>query len=104
MSSADFPEGGIEVADIDDIAASIADLDAIADAVRRSDEDVNPADEAGDRSLQRKAEDEGNQAEGDDSGVPVYEQNWNDDEDNRQYDCQAQNPTEIEPRYRVMES
>src|SRR6185295_1856512 len=56
MAPADFPQSRIEIADVDDISASFVDLDAIAHSIRMPRQNVNPANEARNRSLQREAE------------------------------------------------
>src|ERR1041385_870950 len=96
--AADFPEGGVEVTDINDVAARIADLDAVANTIRRAHENINPADEAGYGCLQRETKYQGNKTQRDDGSVPIDEKNGHDDEADGQDDCQPQNPLQIEAR------
>ncbi len=86
---AEFPKGGVDVADIDDIAGRVFDLDAVADAIRAPDEDVIPADEAGHGGLHRESDNHGNHADGDERGVPIHENDRNPDEQNEKENDQA---------------
>lgn len=70
----EFPEGRVEVVYFYHVAAERVDLDAVAHVEGLADEDVEPADEGGDRVLEREAEDEGDQPEGNGGRIPVLEE------------------------------
>ena len=40
-----FPEGGVEISDVDDVAGGVLDLDAIADTIRLAHKNEDPGDE-----------------------------------------------------------
>ena len=58
ITSTEFPERSVEIADIDHITGRVPDLDSIADAIRRADENVNPAEKTGNGRLHRQTHDE----------------------------------------------
>ena len=58
VRSTNFPQGSIEITDINDVPLRVSDLDAISHPVWLPDEQIYPADEACDRRLQGKAKDQ----------------------------------------------
>ena len=48
---AEFPQSGVQVADIDDVAGSVIYLDTIANTIRLTNQNIYPADEALHRRL-----------------------------------------------------
>jgi len=42
MPAANFPQRGIQIAHVDDVTAGIANLNAVADAIRRAGQNINP--------------------------------------------------------------
>src|SRR5215813_10363598 len=59
--AAKFPYGRIQVADVDNIAGSLAYLDPVAYPVRSANQNIDPAYEAGYGSLKREAQDQRDQ-------------------------------------------
>ena len=45
--AAEFPQGGVEITHINNVARGIFDLNTIADPVRPPDQDVDPAEKTG---------------------------------------------------------
>jgi hypothetical protein len=78
--------------------------DAVADSKGLPDEDVDPADEARDRSLKRESENERREPERSRGGVPVDEDRRDQDEHDRQCDEQVEDPPQVVARDRVVES
>ena len=79
--AAEFPQGGVEVTDIDHVAGRIGDFDAVAHAKRLAHQNVNPGDEAFHRSLHSQPDDDRTDTERSDRRVPINENNR--DNDNR---------------------
>src|SRR5437870_11020434 len=93
--AAEFPESGVKITHVDDISGSVSDFNAVADSVRRPHQHIDPADEAGDRSLQREAEDERDQADRDNGGIPIDEDDRDHYESNSKNYNQSQYPLEV---------
>src|SRR5437763_13169365 len=90
--TAEFPKGGIEVCDVEDIAGRVVDLDAITDTIGSFDENVDPADKARDRRLKSEAQHERDKPERNDRRVPVREQHgqyYEEDRDPAEQICDA---------------
>ena len=51
VMTAEFPEGSIQVTDVNYVASGIANLDPIAHPIRLTNEDIDPGDEAFHRRL-----------------------------------------------------
>src|SRR5688572_4346303 len=99
MTAANFPDGRIEVTDVDDVASYIADFNAIAHPVGSSSQDINPADEAGDRRLQGESKNQRDQSERYDSRIPVDEQHRNRNKERDERCAQSYDPFQIEARH-----
>ena len=77
---AEFPQGGIQITDVDYVAFGIPDLDAIADSIRRARENIDPTQETGDWRLHRQSEDQRKQADRDNGRVPILKEDRDDTE------------------------
>ena len=73
--AAEFPQGGVEVADIDHVAGGVGYFDAVAHAKRLAHQDVNPGDEAFHRSLHSQPDNDRTDAERSDRRVPINKNN-----------------------------
>ena len=80
--AAKFPQGGIEITDVDDVAGCVADLNAVADAVRPTHEDKNPGNETLGRCLDGQTNDDRPDTERGERGIPIHK----DDRDSNQRD------------------
>lgn len=93
---AKFPEGGVDVADIDDVAGGVVDLDPVAHPVGPPHEDVNPIDETGHGRLHGKTEDDRDHPDGYEGGIPIDENNRDADEQDEDKNDQSLDPLESE--------
>jgi hypothetical protein len=85
---AEFPQGGVEIADINHVASGVADFDAVADAKRLANQNVNPGDKAFHRGLHSQPDDDGTDTERCDRRVPINKNNGDNDYCDRQ--CNSQ--------------
>src|SRR6266404_5724179 len=96
--STKFPEGRIEITDVDHIAGSVVDFKRIAHPIWPPHKNINPPDKTGHRSLDRKADDDRENADRNERGVPVHKDDRErNDCDKHRYD-QTDNALESEAR------
>src|ERR1041385_76162 len=80
VTAAEFPQSRVEITDIDHVPGGVANLHAIADAIRRAHQDVNPAKKTGHRCLHREAKDQREQSDRNQRRIPVLKNNRDDRE------------------------
>jgi len=56
--AAEFPQGGVEITHVNNVAGGVFDLNAIADLIRPPDQDVDPAQKTGHWCLHGQANDD----------------------------------------------
>src|SRR5213080_3648543 len=101
---AKFPQGGVEVTNIDDITGGILNLNTIAHAIGMPDQDVDPAEKTCHRRLYGQANDDRADSNGDQRGVPINENNADDDDgDDKCYE-QMVEPAQRETRSGIIKS
>jgi hypothetical protein len=71
VRSAKFPQRRIQITDVDNVPLGIADLDAVPDPLGLADQQIDPADQARDRCLQREAKDERDNTHRDKRRIPA---------------------------------
>src|SRR5207302_3864502 len=101
--ASEFPQSGVEITHVNDVPGGVFDLDTIADLVRPSDQDVDPAEETGHRRLHSQANDDGADTDGNERSVTINENNTNNDDSDDQSDEQMFDPAKSEASGRVIE-
>src|SRR6266576_1426295 len=77
--AAEFPQGSVEISDVDHVPCGITDLYPITDPERLANKDINPGEEALHRGLYSQPDDDRTNTERSDGSVPIHE---NDRDDN----------------------
>src|SRR5437868_14001409 len=102
--AAKFPQGGVEVTNIDDITGGILNLNTIAHAIGMPDQDVDPAEKTCHRRLHGQANDDRADSNGDQRGVPINENDADDDDGDDKGDEQMFDPAQRETRSGIIKS
>ena len=75
---AEFPQSGIQITDVDDVAFGVADLDAIADSIRCAGQDIDSTQKTGDWRLHRQSENQRKHSDRNERGIPILKLDRND--------------------------
>jgi hypothetical protein len=87
--ASEFPQRGVEVANIDHVAGGIGYFDAIADAKRLAHQNINPADKAFHRSLHSQPDNDRTDSKRSDRRVPINKNNRDNNNCDGQRDSQT---------------
>src|SRR4029453_12468235 len=98
----EFPQGRVEIADINYVAGGFADFDAVADAKRLANQNVNPGDKAFHRGLYSQPDDDRTDAERSDCRVPVHKNNRHNNNGDGQRNSQPLDALECETRRSIL--